>query len=133
MSVDPWFKPFASNLSDLIQSNQLIQSTTNITFNSLDLIAIIHSLSWLPIVTNWFRNHAIARALKKSSRKSRAVKRNEMSTKMASKFEHVSRPLIRMRAWSSRNCMTSQTCTQRKHALTFLVSVKIPILHDIDA
>ena len=30
-------------------------------------------------------------------------------------------PLIRMRAWSSRNCMTSQTCKRRKHALTFLV------------
>ena len=29
--------------------------------------------------------------------------------------------LIRMRAWSSRNCMTSQTCKRRKHALTFLV------------
>ena len=30
-------------------------------------------------------------------------------------------PLIRMRAWSSRNCMTSQTCKRRKHALTSLV------------
>ena len=29
--------------------------------------------------------------------------------------------LIRMRAWSSRNSMASQTCKRRKHALTFLV------------
>ena len=31
------------------------------------------------------------------------------------------RPLMRMRAWSSRNCITSQTCKRRKYALTFLV------------
>ena len=29
--------------------------------------------------------------------------------------------LIRLHVWSSRNCMTSQTCGGRKHALTFLV------------
>ena len=29
--------------------------------------------------------------------------------------------LIRMRLWSSRNFMTSQTCKRRKRALTFLV------------
>ena len=44
-------------------------------------------------------------------------------------------PLIRMHARSSRNCMISQTCKRRKHALTFLVfpSVKVCMLHDIDA
>ena len=30
-------------------------------------------------------------------------------------------PLIRMRAWSSRNCTTSQRCKRRKHELTFLM------------
>ena len=39
-------------------------------------------------------------------------------------FKHedgASGPLIRMRQWSSRNCMTSQRCKRRKHELTFLM------------
>ena len=43
--------------------------------------------------------------------------------------------LIRLRAWSSRNFMTSQRSQRRKSLLIFLVfpSVKICILHDMDA
>ena len=48
------------------------------------------SLRRLPIAfwprANWFRNRAMARALKRSTRKSRAMKRNEMSTNITPKF-----------------------------------------------
>ena len=42
-------------------------------------------------------------------------------------------PLIHMRAWSSRNCMTSQTCKRRKHALTFLVFPSVKFLESLYA
>ena len=42
-------------------------------------------------------------------------------------------PLICMHVWSSWNCMTSQTCKQRKHVLTFLVFPSVKFFESLCA
>ena len=66
-----------------------------------------------------------------------ASKIENNKTQQTIKFKQPSlqdaRYAIQMRAWSSRNCRTSQTCKPRKHELTFLVFPSVKFFESLYA
>ena len=103
-----------------IENNKTQQTTNRILTAIAHMQDASHPIHRVRISYSKFLSPKTCRNIDKSSFKMGHTDDSSPS-QMLKRANDDTGSLIRMRAWSSRNCMTSQTGKRRKHALTFPV------------